>query len=309
MVRLLILPSAVNRLKKVKSLKLSVLIPVYNRPVSALLMALESQVKRSDEKVEILCLDDGSIEFTSENKQIAADLGIPYQRQENKGRAKSRNALAELARGEYLLFLDCDSGIPTDHFLQNYLSQLTEHPIIYGGRIYPSDKPKRSYRLHWKYGRKLESSPLEDRKKRPYITFMSNNFTVAAPLYKKYPMDEHLTKYGYEDLLWALDMKRRNQRIGQIDNPVVHEELCTTKEFFKKTKQAIDNLAYLVKKGKIERDATPLLRTYYFLKKWNLLTAVKFIIGLSSPLILTQLESHHPSLLLFSLWKLNQYKG
>nr|MBS0038427.1 glycosyltransferase family 2 protein [Saprospiraceae bacterium] len=290
-------------------MKLSVLIPVYNRPVSVLLMNLESQAKRSDEKVEILCLDDGSVEFASENKQKAEDLGIPYHRQENKGRAKSRNALAELARGKYLLFLDCDSGIPTEHFLQNYLSQLNEHPIIYGGRKYPSDKPKRSNRLHWKYGRKVESSPLEDRKKRPYNTFMSNNFTVAAPLYKKYPMDEHLTKYGYEDLLWALDMKSRNQRIEQIDNPVVHEDLCTTDVFLEKTKQAMDNLAFLVKKGKIEREATPLLRTYYFLKKWKLHLPVKFLIGLSLPLILMQLKSHNPSLLLFNLWKLSQYKG
>lgn len=290
-------------------MKLSVLIPVYNRAVGSLLNELADQAVRCTGKIEIICLDDGSDFYAAENKETAERLKVQYHLRENKGRAVSRNELMRLASGDYLLFLDCDSGIIRPDFLETYLRLIdrTQTKVLYGGRVYPENPPGNGFKLHWKYGRKIEAASLKKRLKEPHLTFMSNNFVVQKNILNTFPMDEELRHYGYEDLLWALVIKENKINIDHCDNPVRHEDLCSTEVFLAKSKQALVNLSKLVVEQKIDHRSTPLLKTYDKLLSLKLLKLFYFFFGLSKKIISIQLKSKYPVLGLFSIWKLGHY--
>ena len=86
--------------------KVTVAIPTHNR--SALVVeALESVLQQQYDDREILVIDDGSSDDTQLRLQPYLDR-IRYVRQENRGRAGSRNRAIAEASGEYVAFLDSD---------------------------------------------------------------------------------------------------------------------------------------------------------------------------------------------------------
>ena len=290
-------------------MKLSVLIPVYNRAIGSLLNELSAQMERSKDSIEIICLDDGSDFYTTENKETAKRLKVPYHIRVNKGRAVSRNELMQMSAGEYLLFLDCDSGIVRPDFLETYLQYIDQNQpkVLYGGRVYPEESPGKGFKLHWQYGRKIEAAPLEKRQRDPHLTFMSNNFVVRKDILEAFPMDEELRHYGYEDLLWALVLRENKIKIHHCENPVRHEDLCSSEVFLAKSKQALVNLSKLVTEKKLDHRSTPLLKTYDNLLRLKLLRLFLFFFGLSKNMLSGQLKSKYPVLVLFSIWKLGHY--
>ena len=104
------------------NIKVSVIIPVYNNSeyISTSLSSLINQ--DFDELYEIIVVDDGS---TDNSLDIAQELlsksNIPYKllHQRNSGVSTARNHGIEVSRGEYLVFVDSD-----DYVLTNHLSEL-----------------------------------------------------------------------------------------------------------------------------------------------------------------------------------------
>lgn len=84
----------------------SVIIPVYNRE-RRIGRAIESVISQTYQDVEILVIDDGSIDGTP---RVLAGFGdqIVYLRQENRGPYAARNVGVVRASGEYIAFLDSD---------------------------------------------------------------------------------------------------------------------------------------------------------------------------------------------------------
>jgi glycosyltransferase involved in cell wall biosynthesis len=87
-------------------LSASVIVPVYNgaRTLDACLSALSSQTPIPG-PYEIIVVDDGSTDGSAE---LAARHGARVIRQERQGAAAARNAGAQRAQGEILLFTDAD---------------------------------------------------------------------------------------------------------------------------------------------------------------------------------------------------------
>ena len=96
-------------------MKLSFIIPVYNRPgeCSELLQSLSLQ---GDRDFEVIVVEDGS-SISSEDvvEQYRDRLDIQYFRKENSGPGPSRNFGSEKARGDYLVFLDSDCIVPEQY--------------------------------------------------------------------------------------------------------------------------------------------------------------------------------------------------
>ena len=95
--------------------KVSVIMPVYNA-ARFLREALDSVVSQTLQEIEIILVDDGS---TDESRQImkqiqAADDRVRIIEQANAGAGVARNAGLEIARGEYLSFLDADDVFDHD---------------------------------------------------------------------------------------------------------------------------------------------------------------------------------------------------
>jgi glycosyltransferase involved in cell wall biosynthesis len=82
----------------------SVVIPVYNGE-KYILETIESVKRQTYDNVEIIVVDDGSIDRTRDLAENAVSI---YVHQDNKGVAAARNVGIEAATGEYLAFIDAD---------------------------------------------------------------------------------------------------------------------------------------------------------------------------------------------------------
>ena len=85
--------------------------------------AVHSVLAQTDGDFELLVCDDGSDDGTAEAaaRAAAGDGRVTVIRQENAGTGAARNALAALARGEFLCVLDAD-----DEMLPGYLATMRE---------------------------------------------------------------------------------------------------------------------------------------------------------------------------------------
>lgn len=285
---------------------LSILIPIYNQKVTKLVTELHSQCHKSKIDFEIILFDDYSKEsFRVDNRKLAGIFNVSYlEMSENYGRSKIRNLLAKNARYEKLLFLDCDSKLNSKKFIKRYAEEMSKHQVIYGGRIYPKKAPKaKDKKLHWKYGVKREALASQQRNKRPYLSFQSNNFIINTDLFLKHKFDDSLNQYGYEDLVLATQLQNTKIPIHHLDNPIKHAGLEKTKTFLDKQKMAIDNLITLRSSNKIMY--TKLYSVYDKLKRRKSIPLFLKAYSIIEDRINTNLRSENPSLFFLDLWKLN----
>ena len=92
--------------------KVSVIIPVYNTE-KYLRECLDSVVNQTLKDIEIICIDDGSTDNSLSilNEYAEHDDRFTIITQENQGAGAARNKGMEVAKGEYLYFLDSDDYI------------------------------------------------------------------------------------------------------------------------------------------------------------------------------------------------------
>ena len=91
---------------------ISIIIPAYN--VEAFLpKCLDSIFSQKDVEVEVLCVDDGSTDGTSEllQRYAAERHNLRVFKQPNQGMSTARNFGLREAKGEYVLFVDSDDWI------------------------------------------------------------------------------------------------------------------------------------------------------------------------------------------------------
>lgn len=86
----------------------SVIIPTYNR-IGTLPRSISSVLNQTYRNLELIVMDDGSVDGTEEYIKSIKDDRIKYKRSEiNLGPSTARNRGTELAQGEYLAFQDSD---------------------------------------------------------------------------------------------------------------------------------------------------------------------------------------------------------
>jgi glycosyltransferase involved in cell wall biosynthesis len=86
---------------------ISIIIPTYNR-ASFLKEAIESVLAQTYENWELIIVDDGSTDNTSELVKKFTDKRISYLCQQNTGAPLARNKGIQKAKGDYIAFLDSD---------------------------------------------------------------------------------------------------------------------------------------------------------------------------------------------------------
>jgi glycosyltransferase involved in cell wall biosynthesis len=228
---------------------ISILIPVYNTSIVELVAALHRQALELAYPFEIICLDDRSRpEYRRMNAPIGELSHVNYlELKQNIGRSRIRNRLTDLATQPYLLFMDGDSRVIKKDYLKVYLQKADPESVIYGGRVYQADPPaETTYQLHWHYGRQREALSAAKRRQHPYRTFMTNNFLVPRAIAGSVRFDESLTRYGYEDTLYALELRKQGYPVRHIDNPLEHIGLEERAVFLQKVEDALENLKVLL---------------------------------------------------------------
>lgn len=245
----------------------SVVIPVYNYNCVALVKTVHKQLIASAIVFEIICLDDASDGFTSENRVVSNLSHTTYNiSPTNLGRIAARQQLATMAHYDWLLFLDADVMPKSEQFIQNYLSVLkTEANAFFGGFAYYETPPESHYRLRWSYGKAKEQVLSVIRNKTPYKVIISANFLIKKSLFLNINSQISSKGYGYDNYFGAI-LKTEHVKVLHIDNEVYHLGLDTNADYLKKKEQASETLVKLLNSGKIEQHDNGLLKLFQLLK-------------------------------------------
>jgi glycosyltransferase involved in cell wall biosynthesis len=294
---------------------LSILIPVYNFNIVPLVTELHKQAVKAGIPFEIIVLDDcSSTLLRDQNKDVANLSGVRFcELDANIGRSRIRNRLAEMATYSTLLFMDCDSEVSSEHYLENYVPYCGKEMVVCGGRTYRSEPPEEpEYLLRWYYGVLREQMPEVIRSITPYRSFMTNNFLISKSILMQIQFDESIVKYGHEDTLFGLELKKRGVTVKHIRNPLIHIGLEISREFLRKTSEGIKNLLTLLEDGKINQHDVKdirLLRAYNIIKKFRLVGIYLFFYGFISNAVMKNLLGSNPSIFAFDLYKLSVISG
>lgn len=108
--------------------KVSVIIPVYNT-AQYLPQCLDSICNQTLKNIEIICVNDGSTDNSEEilKEYAAKDSRIIVVNKENSGAADSRNLGIDVAKGEYIGFVDSDDWVDLNYYEELYNKASAEH--------------------------------------------------------------------------------------------------------------------------------------------------------------------------------------
>ena len=97
---------------------ISVIVPVYNIENDLLDKCISSIINQTYRNLEIIIVDDGSRKETADECDILAetDSRIIVIHQENKGVSAARNAGLDIAKGDYIGFVDPDDYLDLDMY-------------------------------------------------------------------------------------------------------------------------------------------------------------------------------------------------
>lgn len=225
---------------------LSILIPTYNYDCTRLVTDLQHQAEHLGINYEIIVADDASpiSAYKEKNRKINT---IPHclfiELEQNIGRARIRNRLADEAQYEWLLFMDADAEVINENFIADYLAH-TETEVICGGLQHANTLPSPEVSLRYAYEKRADKKRAAHyRNRTPYAHFTPFNFMIRRNLFQSIRFDERITEYGHEDTLFGIELANRKATICHIDNPLHHIGLESNNLFLEKTRAALRNLS------------------------------------------------------------------
>lgn len=270
-----------------------------------LVETIHKQLTTSEITFEILCLDDASEFYTSENKIVSHFTNTTYEISNiNKGRIMTRQQLANNAKYNWLLFLDADVLPKNEQFIHNYLNAIkTDVDVIYGGFAYHQEQPKSDCILRWKYGKTKEQVPAINRNKSPYKIVISANFLIKKETFLSISSKIDSKDYGYDNYFGAM-LKALHINVLHIDNEVYHIGIDNNSIYLKKIKQAVETLYHLHKTSKITTSENDLLELFKILKKYKLSIFFGSLYKWFQTSFERQLTGKKPSITLLQFYKL-----
>lgn len=293
---------------------LSILIATYNYGCARLAGELRAQAEklRLKEKgmfdYEIIISDDGTTnkDTLAENAAISSWPRCRHVRlATNGGLAHNRNELVRTARHEHVLLMDGDAAVCRENFIEKYWQSRQLAEVVCGSLLNPPGAPSIGHELRYRYERQAERRrTVTYRSKHPYQHFCSFNMLASKSVFERVRFDERCTEYGYEDALFGLELQQAGITVAHIDNPLIHEGIDSNRSFLRKTETAMHVLSRL---GSPLQEQTGASCYYAILTHFKLGGAAAFLFRLTQNLLRRNLLGRHPSLLLFSLYKLGYY--
>ena len=284
---------------------ISILIPTYNHVCVELVSTLQRQASQLPISYEIIVADDGSTlaETIKANRAINDYTNSRYiERPENAGRAAIRNYLAEKASQPWLLFIDSDMVVRRPDFLRQYVDTPDEQAVWDGGICVGGDAKLLSRNLRYQYERANEHlHTAERRQQEPYRDFHTANFMAPRQLMLKNPFDLRFRHYGYEDVLFGMQLERRHIPIYHIDNPLSFEVFEENAQFLSKTEEGLRTLHTF--RQELEAGSRLLQRV----ERLGWLMPLLRLYHQATNKLERRILLRHPSLFLFSLYRLGYY--
>lgn len=283
---------------------ISILIPTYNYNITRLVADLHQQALETYVDFEIIVMEDGSKLYVEENKAVN---DFEFCRQivldENIGRSAIRNKLADKAKYDHLLFMDCDAEVCSEHYVEKYVAFCKEECVVIGGTSYDPDENDPRYSLRLTYGRQREARSAVERNKNNFATF---NFLISKSIFNLVRFDENILGYGHEDMLFGHQLHQLGFEILHIENPLIHKGLDNNETFLRKTEEGTRNLFLLYQTGRYPflANESKLLNIYVRINKLKLIRLFALKFDLTKQLFRWLLCRKSPSLLLYDLYKI-----
>lgn len=189
--------------------KVSIIVPVYNGE-KYIVECLESILNQTYKNIEIVVVDDGSIDNTKKIlEKYKEKIKIKYQ--QNSGVSLARNNGYSLTTGDYILFFDSDDYM-TENYIENAVSIMNEgyDLVITNFKRFNEEgiiKP-------WVFSSKKELTDYE-------LLYLMPHFPNNK-LYKRKIIDEYKIKFPKfimaEDANFFLKYIQNTKKIGFNDN-------------------------------------------------------------------------------------------
>lgn len=286
-------------------MKISVCIPIYNFDVRELVDDLKKEIKNQSIDAEIVLIDDASEEnFRQINNELQNKVEQFVLLEKNIGRSRIRNLFLNYTKGDFLLFLDCDVKIDDKNFLANYLKEIDQNrgvEVLYGN--FKID-PAHSETLRNRYSVEKEIFSVE--RSSDFALLKTVNFIIKRNVLEKFPFNEVLLNYGYEDFVFAKTLEFSKVKFSAIQNPVIHFDDASNEDFLNKTKTAIDSLCLLLQNSDNEKFIKDIkvYRVAKKIKNIKMKSTFLFLYSLLEKKIVMNLLSKNPNLKYFDLYKL-----
>jgi glycosyltransferase involved in cell wall biosynthesis len=295
-------------------MKISLLIPVLDYDIIALVRSMKNAMGKVPEFCEIVIGDDGSSYEYHENYLSLESENIKViSSPKNIGRAAIRNRLALEAKGDFLIFIDADVMLPgtAEAYILKWLPYMKNSRVICGGTLYHDSAPGDPDKLlRWKYGKWREQKSAAERNKHPHAGFSTFNVMIEKSVFSKIRFNEELKQYGHEDTLLGYQLKKAGIGILHIDNGLMHEGLESNRDFLNKTKLGIENLSQLYDKVTDKNsfsETVLMLNIYNKLKLFGLTRIMAAIFIRYRERMEIRLDSSNISLLLFAFYKMSMF--
>lgn len=195
---------------------ISIIVPIYNME-KYLAKCLESLVNQTSKNIEIICVNDGSID---KSKEILNSFKKKYPKlikvinKENGGLSDARNAGIKKAKGEYIGFVDSDDWVELDMFEKMYNYAIKKSlDIVVCDTIMETESNSYVLKSNLQYS--------DDDIKNYIISFpMACTRLIKRELFTK---DYFFTKgILYEDLCLTPTFVVNTKNIGFLEEPLYH---------------------------------------------------------------------------------------
>lgn len=229
----------------------SLVIPAYNAE-EGIARAIDNALAQSFLKLEIIIVDDGSTDFTSNIIEWYAEKysNVSAIHQENSGVSAARNRGIETAQGDFIGFMDSDDMIHPDMIIRLYYSIIRNKCEIAVTSAYTVTNA--GYIKYLQYALKEDVAMTTDEF---FVAYMRNDLGLVVwnKLYNASLVKTHMFPiFPYEDLAWTPYVLSYADKICYLndfsydwdrsigDNTLSGELMrYTKKETFKMLKQAI----------------------------------------------------------------------
>lgn len=193
---------------------ISVVVPAYNVE-SYIPDCLESLIGQTFENIEIIVINDGSTDNTLSiiEKYAKEDKRIRVVSQENAGLSKTRNVGIDLARGEYIAFVDSDDWVDAEFFEKLYNAATKNDADLAAASILRYREHSQKYRVH--FTEEKVYTTLEDKIKAcsiPKCCYVWNKLYKSS-LIKNYKFQEGVY---FEDILWTPEVLKNSNKLVTV---------------------------------------------------------------------------------------------
>lgn len=216
--------------------KVSVIIPIY-KAEKYLKKCISSVINQTLQSIEIICVDDGSPDHSSDivREFMKQNENIVFIQKENGGVSSARNAALEVAKGQYIYFLDSDDYIEATALQELYNKAEDEQlDILYFNTcpFFESEEIKEKNKSYIEYYKREGNYSGVHTGQDMFAMMRSNKEflgTVWIGFYKRALIEENkLNFYNgiiHEDNLFCFKSVILAQRVGYVDKTFHHRRM------------------------------------------------------------------------------------